>query len=198
VLLTEKHLVEQMDDERVLKGHKGLGPGTTPVRVSRVGDEIYVSEDRHDEPRHVGTIPKGARADFPLADGEVKYVTFDHEIRFFADHRGDSSFQKRHYSMSVKLFDATLTKVEAYYADVVQPRRMYERGKTSGIVDLQHVYPMGRTLGTSKAGRPTVRVYGGASDAHTPLYEFDMMKLLVEMKAGGERRETGQVYVPGG
>ncbi len=198
VLLTEHQLVEQFDDARVMQGHhKGMGPGTTPVRLSRVGDALYLSEDKHGESRLVGTIPKAARAGFPVAAGEVKYVSFDHEIRYFKDQRGGAKFQKRHYSMAVKLFDPTLTKIEAYYADVVQPKRMYERGRTSGIVDLHHVYPMGRTLGTDARGKPTVRVYGGASDAHTPLYEFDVMKLLVEMSAGGKRRASGQVYVPG-
>ena len=196
VLVTDAQLHEAQDDPRVLaaKG-KGMGPGTQPVRVRRQGDELWVSE-AHGAPEHrAGVIPRRQRAGYPLADGEVKYVAFDHEIRWFGDHRDDATFTKRHYSMSVKLFDASLTRIDGYYADVVQPTRRYERGGGSGILDLHHVYPMGRTLG-ARGGKTVVRVTGGASDAHTPLYEFDLVKLLGEMGAGSPRRASGQVYVP--
>lgn len=197
VLLTDADLREAQDDPRVIgaKG-KGMGPGTQPVRVRRAGDELFLAEAKGAPERRVGVIPKRHRAAFPVADGEVKYVAFDHEIRWFGDQRAAQTYTKRHYSLSVKLFDDSLTHVDAYYADVVQPVRRYERGGASGILDLHHVYPMGRTI-AERGGKPVVRVVGGASDAHTPLYEFDVMKLLAEMSTTSPRRQTGQVYVPG-
>jgi hypothetical protein len=175
VLLTDADLGESFDDPRVSRSHgKGMGPGTLPVRVRRAGDDLFVSDARGAPERHAGRIAPRFRRGFPLADGEVKYVAFDHEIRWFQD-RG---FTKRHYSLSVKLFDETLTRIDAYYPDVVQPKRLYERGSKSGIVDLHHVYPMGRMI----LADAKVRVTGGASDAHTPLYDFDVLKLLTEMR----------------
>jgi hypothetical protein len=122
-------------------------------------------------------------------------LTFDHEIRFFEQRLGATRFCKRHYSAAVKLFDPSLTRVELYYADVIQPKTPEERGLDSGIIDLQHVYPMGRSL-LEVNDRGIVRVFAGASDAHTTVYDFDLLKLLTEMADDSPRRKSGQVYCP--
>jgi len=136
------------------------------------------------------------RKRFAVPDGGVRYLAFDHEIRMYRDRRGKASFVKRNYTMSLKLFDPTLTRIEAYYADAMQPRRLYERGKNAGIVDLQHIYPEGRTIARDRRGNVRVRVFAGASDAHTALYEVDVMGLLREMSPGSARWRKGQVYRP--
>ena len=196
IALTDKDLKEHFTDERVLseKG-KGMGPGAVPVRLERRGGRLYLSDAKGMEEHDLGEIPAGRLAGFPIPEGQVKYVTFDHEIRYFQDH----GFTKRHYSTSIKLWDPTLTRIEAYYADAIQPTEDYERGVNTGVVDLHHVYPMGRIISKDPAtGKTVVKVFAGASDAHTAQYNFDMMKLLMEMGADSERTESGQVYLPNG
>jgi hypothetical protein len=196
ILLTDRDLVEHIDDPRVVPGRKGMGPGTAPVRLRRQGDELFISDGRGAPEHRVGVIPAQKRDGFPLAAGEVKYLSFDHEIRWLKQPSGERPFVKRHYSMAVKLFDDTLTNLEAYYADVVQPRRLYERGRGASIGDLLHVYAMGRTI-SNRDGKVSLQVYAGTSDAHTARYDFDVIKLLAEMGAHSPRRESGQVYTPG-
>jgi hypothetical protein len=112
-------------------------------------------------------------------------------IRYFKE----KGFLKRHYTASFKLFDDTLTKIDAYFADAIQPITLRERGVTTGIADLQHTYPMGRTIVPGKAGsKAKVRIYSGTSDANTSQYDLDPLKMLIEMSEGSERRASGQVY----
>lgn len=170
-----------------------MGPGGIPVRVLRQGNQLFVSEARDAPLLNAGTIPPSQLEGFPLVDGQVNYVTFDHEIRYFKA----GKYLKRHYTASIKFWDPTLTQITAYYADAIQPRELYELGYRSGIVDLQHVYPMGRTLHTNSRGQTSVRVYAGVSDAHTAQYDFDLVRLLSEMGTGSaSRRASGQVYTP--
>lgn len=193
MLITDKDLKELYKDPRVdpSKG-KGLGPGTPPVRVVRRGDKLFVSDGKN-APEHFAGL---ADASLGLKDGEATYIAFDHEIRYFQDKRGDDSFTKRHYTMSIKQFNPELDKIEAYYGDVIQPRNPAELGVNSGIADLQHVYPMGREVLVDDQGLATVRVSMGISDAHTELVRVDIARLLKEMAPGSAQRRSGQVYRP--
>jgi len=110
------------------------------------------------------------------------FVTFDHEIRYAYQKVGNQKFRRRHYSASIKVFDRSLTNLIGYMPDVIQPKTRAERGLNSGILDLLHVYPMGWVIGRGSKGQPVIRVYAGASDAHTTVYEFDMIKLLAERR----------------
>jgi hypothetical protein len=141
----------------------------------------------------IGVVPKEMSSKFPIKDGETKFLSFDHEIRHFADKRGEVNFDKRHYSTSIKLFNDRIDTIEKYYGDAIQPTTAHELGENSGIADLQHVYPMGRTVVT-KGDRTVVNVYAGASDAHTTQYEVDVMTLLQEMSEGSAQVKSGQVY----
>ncbi len=180
-VLKDADLTEHFRDAHLVteKG-KGLGPGTIPVRLRRQGNHLYLSETKGAEELDLGKIPTGAS--IPIPEGEARYVTFDHEIRYFQD-RG---FLKRHYTASIKLWNAALTHIEIYKADAIQPIEGYERGENSGIVDLHHVYPMGRIIGRNASGKPVVKVFAGVSDAHTAQYDFDMMNLLTEMATIGK------------
>lgn len=176
---------------------KGFGPGTPPVRVRRVGDDILLSEGKGAPEMKIGVVPTALRTSFPIADGAVSHLTFDHEVRYCSDRRASSEGElhavKRVYSSSIKLWDRSLTTIEKIYADAVQPLASHQRGG-SGILDLHHTYPMGRVIVGGEA--PVVRVSSGECDAHTASYDFDVMALLVEMAAGGAREKTGQVYTP--
>lgn len=192
-IITDKDLPEMYKSTKVMESKgKGLGPGTIPVRVRRAGNKLYVSDAVNAPEYMAGTIPANMLSSFPVKSGEVKFVTFDHEIRYFEDTRGGSKFVKRHYTASIKLFDDSLTKIDGYYSDVIQPKTLHEIGDNAGIADLQHVYPMGRTLNTEN-GVTGVTVYGGASDAHTTAYKFNLVTLLTEMGTNSPRRATGQV-----
>ena len=127
-----------------------------------------------------GTVPADRIDSLIVKDDEVIYITFDHEIRFLNQETHGFSFSRRHYSASIKFFDSTLEHMIGYHADVIQPVTDLERGKDSGILDLQHVYPMGWTLQKQSASGAKVRVYAGAADAHTTMYDFDIVKLLLE------------------
>jgi hypothetical protein len=191
-ILRDTDLVEHYKDARVmLEKGKGMGPGSIPVRIRREGNKLFISDGKGATERYAGTIPKNARDRFVVGDGEVKYLTPDHEIRYFSE----NGFTKRHYTASFKLFNDDLTKMELYYADAIQPITLRERGVTSGIPDLQHTYPMGRTIVPGKAGRKAkVRIFSGTSDANTSEYEMDVLNFLLEMSPGSERRLSGQVY----
>jgi hypothetical protein len=193
VILRDTQLRELFRDARVLpaKG-KGGGPGTPPVRVVRRGANLFVSDGKNAQEFLAGRVPR----DFSLRDGEVSYLSFDHEIRYFSDVREGQAFLKRHYSLSVKKFDPSLTRIDAYYADALQPRTAHELGYNSGIADLQHVYPMGREVVVGADGLARVRVSLGVSDAHTEMVDVDIIKLLLEMAPGSARWRAGQVYRP--
>ena len=151
-------------------------------------------------------MPAALSAQFPVADGGVVHLTFDHEVRYCVDRRSSAAGSdvdnavndvnavdavKRVYTASIKLWDASLTTVKKVYADAIQPLAPHQRGG-SGILDLHHTYPMGRVIiGDDK---PVVRVTSGECDAHTASYDFDVMKLLTEMSDGGAREQSGQVY----
>jgi hypothetical protein len=190
-ILKDSQIKELYTDPRIVpaKG-KGLGPGTPPVRIARVGNRLFVSAGKNAKQQFAGTVP----AEFLLKDGEAKYLTFDHEIRYFMDSRDGQDFLKRHYSLSIKQFDSTLTRVEAYYGDALQPREPHELGFKSGIADLQHVYAMGWQIVTGPDGIARVRLSLGVSDAHTEIVEVDLITLMKEMAPGSERRLSGQVY----
>ena len=193
-LLRDHDLKELYTDTRVMseKG-KGLGPGSIPVRIRRIKDKLYISNGVGAREEYAGTIPLSLRGQFILKEGEIKFLSPDHEIRYFK-HEG---FIKRHYTASFKLFNDELTHIDAYYADAIQPLTLRERGVNSGILDLQHTYPMGRTVVPGKNGKKAVvRIYGGTSDANTSQYDLDMLTVLKEMSANSERRLSGQVYVP--
>jgi hypothetical protein len=194
-IIRDEDLKEMIDDPRVaIEKGKGLGPGSIPVRVKRVGNKLYVSNAVGAPDEYAGTIPKNLRAAFILKPGEVKFLAPDHEIRYFRE----DGFLKRHYTASLKLFNDELTHIDAYYADAIQPITLRERGVTSGIVDLQHVYPMGRTIVPGKRGKKAVvRIYSGTSDANTSQYDMDILKVLTEMSEGSDQRLSGQVYLPG-
>lgn len=161
---------------------KGLGPGTRPVRLVRTGDELFASEGYGAELVSLGKIPAELLSTFPVRDGRAIYATFDHEIRYIYQKVGDANLRRRHYSASIKLFDETLTNMIGYLPDVIQTVTPAERGLNSGILDLQHVYPMGWVLAKSSKGKQIVRVYAGASDAHTTIYDFNMIRLLTEKR----------------
>jgi len=193
VIMRDSQLKELYTDPKVYtaKG-KGMGPGTAPIRVVRRGDQLFASDGKNATEIAAGKVPK----DFSLKDGEVSYIAFDHEIRYFKDVRGQDEFLKRHYSLSIKQFDPSLTKVKAYYADALQPRQLHELGYNSGIADLQHVYPMGREVIQGADGVAKVRVSLGVSDAHTEIIEVDILSLMNELTPGSARWKSGQVYVP--
>ncbi|HVK60351.1 MAG TPA: hypothetical protein VM432_02325 [Bdellovibrionales bacterium] len=157
---------------------KGLGPGTRPLRVRRDGNRIMISESPTSPEAFAGTIPQDRLNDFTVRDGQVIFVTFDHEIRYLKQKTNGRTFYRRHYSASTKFFDETLTRLIGYDADTIQPVTTLERGQDSGILDLQHVYPMGWTLQLSSTGPTKVRVYAGAADAHTTIYDFDIVRLI--------------------
>lgn len=161
---------------------KGLGPGTRPVRLERRGNEILVADGAGAEAVSIGQIPQPLVASFPVKDGQSVFVTFDHEIRYVYQTVGNAKLRRRHYSASIKIFDDSLANMIGYLPDVIQTVTPAERGLNSGILDLQHVYPMGWVIAQGKTGKPVVRVYAGASDAHTTVYDFNMIRLLAEQR----------------
>lgn len=193
---------------------RGFGPGTTPVRIERRGDSLFVSDGKFAPQKFAGKVPPdlsdsmpiiGSRAgkavppedtsqSYPIADGAVVYLSFDHELRVLEDRRDDVVAPKRVYSSTLKLWNPELDRIELIYGDAVQPLMPHQRGG-SGILDLHHTYPMGRVL-VEEGDRTVVRVYAGAADAHTESYDFDLAALLAEMAEGSERRASGQVYRP--
>jgi hypothetical protein len=175
-------------------GPRGFGPGTRPVRIERREDRLFASDGKGGSERCFGVVPEADLASFPLAEGAVAYLTFDHELRSLRDVRDGVVIPKRVYTASARLWDPTLTRIQLVYGHLLQPRTAHERGRT-GVLDLHHVYPMGLTI-SERRGRPVVRVYCGAADAHTTSYDVDLMQLLLEMSAGSRRRALGQVYSP--
>lgn len=160
---------------------KGLGPGTRPLRIQRKGNRLYTSDGPGMTEHDAGKIPADRLAGFALADGGVTYLTFDHEIRYVKQKVNGQNLLRRHYSASLKFFDASLTNIISYRPDAIQPKTKYELGFNSGITDLLHVYPMGFVI--TKSGNSSVaRVYAGASDAHTTIYDFNILQLMLEMK----------------
>jgi hypothetical protein len=193
-LLRDSDIKELYPDPRVLHERgKGMGPGTPPVRAYRKGNELFISDGKNAPDHSVGRVPDN----FPLQDGQVTYLTFDHEIRYFKDVRNGNAFTKRHYDLVVKEFDPSLTRIVSYYSSALQPLVHHERGYHSGIADLQHVYPMGREIIRDPSGQTRIRVSLGASDAHTEVVLVDPIQLLMEMAPGSVRRLSGQVYSPG-
>lgn len=161
---------------------KGLGPGTRPIRLERRGDELFASDAPGAPQTSLGKIPAALASKYPVKDGDTVYVTFDHEIRYIYQKVGNANLRRRHYSASIKIFDPTLTNMIGYLPDVIQTKTAEERGLNSGILDLQHVYPMGYTITKGAKGKTVVRVYAGASDAHTTIYDFNMIRLLAEKR----------------
>jgi hypothetical protein len=157
--LKEKLHSDSSDVAINAKKGKGFGPGTRPLRVRREGDKILISEAPGAPEFLAGTIPADRIDHFIVKDSDVIYITFDHEIRFLKQKSHGFSFSRRHYSASIKFFDSTLEHMIGYHADVIQPVTDLERGQDSGILDLQHVYPMGWTLQVSHADAAKVRVY---------------------------------------
>ncbi len=169
---------------------KGFGPGTAPVRVRRAGDDVFLSEGKGAPEVKIGTVSSVGSEGFPIKEGGVVHLTFDHEVRYCVDKRADVEAVKRVYSASIKLWDKSLTSIDKVFADAVQPLLPHQRGG-SGILDLHHTYPMGRVIVDG-----LVRVSSGECDAHTASYDFDVMALLLEMANGGAREASGQVYRP--
>ncbi|MES2965995.1 MAG: hypothetical protein V4760_19085, partial [Bdellovibrionota bacterium] len=191
--LTAKTIIREADLKEHLKSNdpnlriasekpKGLGPGTRPIRLERRGQELFGADAPGAPAVSLGNIPARLMEKFPIADGDVVYVTFDHEIRYMYQKVGSSNLRRRHYSASIKIFDPTLTRIVDYLPDVIQTVTPAERGLNSGILDLQHVYPMGWTISPNAQGKSIVRVYAGASDAHTTIYDFNMIRLLAEKR----------------
>jgi hypothetical protein len=90
-LLRDSDIKETYPDPRIVheKG-KGMGPGTPPVRVYRKGNELFISDGKNATDHSAGKVPP----DFPLQDGQVTYLSFDHEIRYFKDVRNGNAFTK--------------------------------------------------------------------------------------------------------
>lgn len=197
VLMKDSQLMEQIKDVSVntSKG-KGMGPGTTPVRFERRGNQLWISSGKNAPAQLASEIPRALQDKIGLVDGQVSYISFDHEIRYLKDERDGQSFDKRHYSVSGKKFDPTLTQIEAYYADMLQPNSRLETGAKTGIGDLQHLYPMGSEVILDSLGKAIIRFSMGISDAHTELVEVDPLQLLLEFSPGSDRWKTGQIYSP--
>lgn len=161
---------------------KGLGPGTRPIPLTRKGNELFGADGVGARAVSLGKIPPSLLTQFPVKDGETIFATFDHEIRYVYQTVNGKQLRRRHYSASIKIFDRTLTNMTHYLPDVIQTVTPAERGLNSGILDLLHVYPMGWVLATNSKGKQVVRVYGGASDAHTTVYDFNIIRLLSETR----------------
>jgi hypothetical protein len=157
---------------------KGLGPGTRPLRVQRRGDELLISDGPGSSNVAINKLSAEQIPKMKIKDGETIYLTFDHEIRYYDQVVDGVTLVRRNYTASIKVFSRTLTTLVGYMPDVIQAKESAERGLDSGILDLQHVYPMGFTIHNSAAGDSRVRVYAGASDAHTTAYDFDIAALL--------------------
>jgi len=193
ILLEDQNLVEQFHDPTVLKEKgKGLGPGTAEVRIRREGLKIWVSHYKGAPEYLSRPLTEEESAGFPLKDGDVKYINFGHEIRYFKDKVGSSEFVNRSYTSSFRLSNSRLTEIELYYADAIQPTTSEERGEGSGVTLLQHVYPMSAVVLPSGE----ILTMGGGADAHSPGYLISMTDTLVEMSEGSLRRTSGQVYKP--
>ncbi len=168
--LRAEGLAEHYPAGRLWKGgSKGLGPGAPPVRVRRRGNTLFVSEGYGYPWVKAGRLPKGPAS--ALSDGQTAFLSFDHEIRFL-DAGGK---RKRVYTLSVKLRDASLSRVIGYYADAVQPVTGYETDNP-GIPDLWHVYPTGRVIDEDGS----VVTYEGAADSNVVRRRWNLAKLLSE------------------
>lgn len=163
-------LPEHYPAERLWNGAaKGHGPGAPPVRMRRRGGSLFVSEGFGYPWVWAGSVPKNTAT--VLADGQTAFLSFDHEIRFL----NVGGKRKRVYSLSLKLRDAALDRVIAYYADAVQPQRPYETANP-GIPDLWHVYPTGRVINDDG----TVDTFEGAADSNVVRRRWNLARLLTE------------------
>jgi hypothetical protein len=141
----------------IIKGEKGMGPGTRPLRVQRVGD-LLLASDGPGLPMYIhDVILPSERASFPMRDGEVVNVKLDHEIRKVKQKSATGTLKRRHYSAVAKILNARMDEMTDYLPDVVQPKDPYELGKDSGILDLLHVYPMGTGIIPPKGAQTNVR-----------------------------------------
>jgi|GEM_PF-3122863 len=179
-ILEDKDLVELFDASDVIaeKG-KGLGPGSAPYRVERRGDRLFISRGKnapaYPEPE---TLPPG----FPMKDGEITYIAFDHEVRYLRDVRMGKKFTKRHYSVSAVEFTTDLTEIKTYYSDVLQPKDALELNSgSSGIADLQHLYPMPGDVIPDAQGHAITLQPLGSSDASVEMTKISFTRLIPEM-----------------
>jgi hypothetical protein len=141
----------------IIKGQKGMGPGTRPLRIQRIGD-LLLASDGPGLPMYVHEVLlPSERETYPMKEGEVVYVKLDHEIRKIYQQTPSGKLKRRHYSAVAKILDSKMAEMTDYLPDVVQPKNEYELGKDSGILDLLHVYPMGIGI-TPKAGMKLSRV----------------------------------------
>ncbi len=159
----------------IIKGQKGMGPGTRPLRIQRVGD-LILAADGPGLPMHIhDVILPSERAKYPMKDGEVVYVKLDHEIRKVYQQTATGKFKRRHYSAVAKVLNSRMNEMTDYLPDVVQPKNEFELGKDSGILDLLHVYPMGVGIVPGK---------GSKLQAITP-------EILAQLSQAKAKAETG-------
>jgi hypothetical protein len=206
VVATEASFPELYDEQRLAAKktqapgesphYRGFGPGTRPVRLEREGDKLYFSDGPSSPKHYAGTIPLRQRDRFVLGDGEVKTLTFDHQLRVLELDVDGLTIPRRVYTGSFKLWNADADRIELIYADALQPVTPHSRG--GGIADLEHVYPEGwvEVPGKSKDDPARVALYCGVADASTERTELDLVTLLLEMSEGSKRWATGQVGPP--
>ena len=169
-------------------GYRGFGPGARPIRLEREGNQLFASEGRNAPRTRVGEIPAAQLKTFPIPDGQTKLLTADHQLRTLEIDVDGQTVPKRVYSMAFRLWNAEGDRPELIYSDAAQPVSADARG--GGILDLQHVYPVGWAFGEKGAdGSSSVAVWAGAADANTKRYAFDIAKLLGEMSSDSPRRQ---------
>lgn len=145
----KEHLTVNPNDTHVsiVKGEKGLGPGTRPVRIRRAGDLLLVSDGPGLPERVHAVLNESERASYPLAEGQVTFGKLDHEIRKYKQNVRSGTLKRRHYTGTAKFLNDRMTEITAYRPDAIQPKNAHEKGLNSGILDLQHQYPMGIVIG---------------------------------------------------
>ena len=192
VQLRNQQMPQLFHDPRVVAAKSGgVGWGSQAIWVERRGNELWFGEQPGQALQKAGRIRTGLLEHHRLQDGEGELWNFGHSILYFKE----NGFLIRHYSTLLVVRDGSGKSVKAVFDKISQPIRLYERGYPSGIVDLQHTYPMGRTLDVQQS-RGKVRSYEGTSDAHTARKDYDILTLDEEMQSGSPRWTSGQIFKP--
>ncbi|MBC7384693.1 MAG: hypothetical protein H7301_00845 [Cryobacterium sp.] len=190
-ILVDKDLKELYNaEDTITEKGKGLGPGSAPYRLERHGNQLLVSRGKY-----APSFPykKALPANFPLKDGEVTYIAINHEVRYLKDMRNGMKSIKRHYSGSPVRYNNELTKIITYYSDAIQPKLALEvNSGTSGVGDLQHLYPMTGDIVPDESGFAHAIQPFGASDSHVEWAEVDFISMLIEMEDPA-RIASGQI-----
>jgi hypothetical protein len=175
---------------------RGFGPGTRPVRIAREGDQLYFSDGKFATQHFAGRIPSELLDTFVVPDGEVRTLTFDHQLRVLHKQVESMKLPRRVYSATLKLWNAGADRIELLYSDAIQPVTPSSRG--GGIPDLEHVYPEGWVDVPAESPDAPARLalYAGVADASTERILIDLLALLAEMSGDSPRKKTGQVAPP--